>query len=195
CNLRPTSRGHVRVRSIDPMAAPEIRLNYLSTPEDKAVAARSMRFTRRIMAAAPMAKYSPAEWRPGAAAESDDALVNAAGDLGPSLRAALPDVMPERRAGSTAAPKLAAASVLSIDPRANPLKSNAVVKATLQNEYIRSKSYKALYERLKGSAEGQTAEGQFVLYEILRKCATITDRDTRRPLVRTSDQKRDDFLA
>ena len=116
-------------------------------------------------------------------------------DLGPSLRTAFPDVMPEKRANPAAAPKLAAASVLSIDPRANPLKSNAVVKATLQNEYIRSKSYKALYERLKSSAEGQTAEGQFVLYEILRKCATITDRDTRRPLVRTSDQKRDDFLA
>jgi len=85
CNLRPTSRGHVRIRSGDAHAAPEIRLNYLSTPEDKAVAARSMRFTRRIMAAAPMAKYSPEEWRPGAAAESDAALVKAAGDLGTTI--------------------------------------------------------------------------------------------------------------
>jgi choline dehydrogenase len=84
-NLRPTSRGHVRIRSADPHAAPEIRLNYLSTPEDQAVAARSMRFTRRIMAAAPMAKYSPEEWRPGPVAESDAALVKAAGDLGTTI--------------------------------------------------------------------------------------------------------------
>jgi choline dehydrogenase len=67
------------------MAAPEIRLNYLSTPEDRAVAARSMRFTRRIMAAAALAKYSPEEWRPGPAAQSDAELVNAAGDLGTTI--------------------------------------------------------------------------------------------------------------
>jgi len=85
CNLRPTSRGHVRIRSADPMAAPEIRLNYLSTPEDRAVAARSMRFTRRIMAARPLAKYAPEEWRPGPGTDSDEALVNAAGDLGTTI--------------------------------------------------------------------------------------------------------------
>ena len=85
CNLRPTSRGAVRVRSPDPFAAPEIRLNYLSTPEDQAVAARSMRFTRRIMAARALAKYAPQEWRPGAAAQSDAELVAAAGDLGTTI--------------------------------------------------------------------------------------------------------------
>ena len=85
CNLRPTSRGHVRIRSTDPFAAPEIRLNYLSTPEDQAVAARSMRFTRRIMAARALARYSPQEWRPGGATQSDDALVKAAGDLGTTI--------------------------------------------------------------------------------------------------------------
>src|SRR5258708_13669630 len=45
CNLRPTSRGAVRIRSADPLAAPQVRLNYPSTPEDPAGAARSMRFT------------------------------------------------------------------------------------------------------------------------------------------------------
>ena len=85
CNLRPTSRGHVRIRSPDPFAAPEIRLNYLSTPEDQAVAASSMRMTRRIMAAKALAKYAPDEWRPGPAAESDAALVKAAGDLGTTI--------------------------------------------------------------------------------------------------------------
>jgi len=85
CNLRPTSRGHVHIKGTDPLAAPEIRLNYLSTPEDQAVAARSMRFTRRIMAARALAKYAPEEWRPGPACETDAALVKAAGDLGTTI--------------------------------------------------------------------------------------------------------------
>jgi choline dehydrogenase len=85
CNLRPTSRGTVRIRGADPMAAPEIRLNYLSTPEDRAVAARSMRFTRRIMQAPALAKYAPSEWRPGVAAQSDEELVKSAGDLGTTI--------------------------------------------------------------------------------------------------------------
>ena len=85
CNLRPTSRGHVRIKSADPHAAPEIRLNYLSTPEDRAVAASSMRFTRRIMAARALAKYSPEEWRPGPACSTDEALAKAAGDLGTTI--------------------------------------------------------------------------------------------------------------
>ena len=85
CNLRPTSRGHVRVKSRDPFAAPEIRLNYLSTPEDQQVAARSMRFTRRIMAAKALSRYAPQEWRPGSAVQDDAALVKAAGDLGTTI--------------------------------------------------------------------------------------------------------------
>ncbi len=85
CNLRPTSRGAVRIKGADPMAAPEIRLNYLSTAEDQAVAARSMRITRRIMAAPALSKYSPEEWRPGPPVQSDADLVKAAGDLGTTI--------------------------------------------------------------------------------------------------------------
>jgi choline dehydrogenase len=85
CNLRPTSRGFIRIKSTDPLAAPEIRLNYLSTDHDKAVAAKGMRFTRKIMAAPALAKYSPQEWRPGPACEDDAALVKAAGDLGTTI--------------------------------------------------------------------------------------------------------------
>jgi choline dehydrogenase len=85
CNLRPTSRGHVRIVSPDPYAAPEIRLNYLSTPEDQRVAAEGMRFTRRIMASKALAKYSPQEWKPGPSAQSDAELVKAAGDLGTTI--------------------------------------------------------------------------------------------------------------
>ena len=85
CNLRPTSRGWVRIKGSDPAAAPEIRLNYLMTPEDQRVAADSMRFTRRIMAAPALARYAPVEWRPGPEVESDAALVKAAGDLGTTI--------------------------------------------------------------------------------------------------------------
>jgi choline dehydrogenase len=85
CNLRPTSRGHVRIKSPDPFAAPEIRLNYLTTTCDQQVAARSMRFTRRIMAAPALSKYAPQEWRPGPAVESEAALIKAAGDLGSTI--------------------------------------------------------------------------------------------------------------
>ncbi|HWH39431.1 MAG TPA: GMC family oxidoreductase N-terminal domain-containing protein, partial [Usitatibacter sp.] len=85
CNLRPTSRGWVRIKTADPFAAPEIRLNYLSTPEDQQVAATSMRITRRIMDARALSRYAPQEWRPGPAVEDDAALVKAAGDLGTTI--------------------------------------------------------------------------------------------------------------
>jgi choline dehydrogenase len=85
CNLRPTSRGRVRITSPDPAAHPEIKVNYLATPEDQKVAADGMRFTRRIMSAPALAKYSPEEWRPGPSVESDAGLVKAAGDLGTTI--------------------------------------------------------------------------------------------------------------
>ena len=85
CNLRPTSRGWVRIRSPDPETYPEIKLNYLATPEDRKVAVDGMRFTRRIMAAEALARYAPEEFRPGAAAQSDDELARAAGELGTTI--------------------------------------------------------------------------------------------------------------
>jgi choline dehydrogenase len=85
CNLRPTSRGWVRARSADPAAYPEIKLNYLSTPEDRKVAVDGMRFTRRIMAAQAMAKYAPEEYRPGIAVRNDSDLEKAAGELGTTI--------------------------------------------------------------------------------------------------------------
>jgi choline dehydrogenase len=85
CNLRPTSRGWVRITSTDPLAHPEIKLNYLSTDADRKVAADGMRFTRRIMASQALARFSPEEWRPGPAAQSDEALAKAAGDLGTTI--------------------------------------------------------------------------------------------------------------
>ncbi len=85
CNLRPTSRGWVRIKSGDAADYPEIKLNYLSTPEDRKVAVDGMRFTRRIMAAKALAKYRPEEFRPGASVQSDQELEKAAGELGTTI--------------------------------------------------------------------------------------------------------------
>ena len=85
CNLRPSSRGWVRIKSADPAAHPEIRLNYLSTEEDRRVAVDGMRFTRRIMAAQALAKYQPEEYRPGSSINSDSELEKAAGELGTTI--------------------------------------------------------------------------------------------------------------
>jgi choline dehydrogenase len=85
CNLRPSSRGWVRITSPDPDQHPEIKLNYLSTEEDRQVAADAMRFTRRIMAAKALSRYNPSEFRPGGAARSTEALVRAAGELGTTI--------------------------------------------------------------------------------------------------------------
>jgi len=85
CNLRPTSRGWVRIRSQDPAEHPEIKLNYLSTPEDRKVAVDGMRFTRRIMAAKALQKYQPEEFKPGIKASTDSELEQAAGELGTTI--------------------------------------------------------------------------------------------------------------
>jgi choline dehydrogenase len=85
CNLRPSSRGWVRIKSPDPAAYPEIRLNYLSTEDDRRVAVDGMRFTRRIMAARALAKYEPEEYRPGSSIQDDLSLARAAGELGTTI--------------------------------------------------------------------------------------------------------------
>jgi choline dehydrogenase len=85
CNLQPTSRGHVRIVSSDPAAHPQIKLNYLSTEEDVAVAVEGMRQTRGIMAAPPLARFAPEEWKPGPSVDSAQALALAAGDLGTTI--------------------------------------------------------------------------------------------------------------
>ncbi|HVC11092.1 MAG TPA: GMC family oxidoreductase N-terminal domain-containing protein [Burkholderiales bacterium] len=85
CNLRPTSRGYVRIESPDPRAAPAIQPNYLATPEDHRVAADSLRLTRRIARAGALARYQPEEFLPGPQVQSDAELVKAAGDVGTTI--------------------------------------------------------------------------------------------------------------
>ncbi len=85
CNLRPTSRGHVRIASADPYAAPKITPNYLSTAEDRKVAADSLRLTRKIAGAPALSAYAPEEFKPGPQFQTDDQLARASGDIGTTI--------------------------------------------------------------------------------------------------------------
>jgi choline dehydrogenase len=85
CNLRPTSRGTVRLKSADPRAHPAIRPNYLATSEDRHVAADAIRLTRRIAAAPALARFEPEEFLPGPAIQSDEELAKAAGQIGTTI--------------------------------------------------------------------------------------------------------------
>jgi choline dehydrogenase-like flavoprotein len=85
CHLRPESRGTVTLRSGNPKEAPKIAPNYLSTEGDRRVAADAIRLTRRIMAQAAMAKYAPEEVKPGSNYETEEELVQAAGQIGTTI--------------------------------------------------------------------------------------------------------------
>jgi choline dehydrogenase len=85
CNLRPTSRGHLRIRSKDPDEHPAITMNYLSTDYDRQVAVAGLQFTRRIMAAKALERFEPRELKPGPAIQSEAEMLQAAGDLGTTI--------------------------------------------------------------------------------------------------------------
>jgi choline dehydrogenase len=87
CNVQPTSRGHVRLRSDDPADAPRIKPNYLSTDEDRKVAADSIRVARRVMTQPALRPYRPSEYLPGENIDSDDEamLAKAAGEIGTTI--------------------------------------------------------------------------------------------------------------
>jgi choline dehydrogenase len=86
CNLRPTSRGHVQIKSPDAATAPAITLNYLSTPEDQAIAVQSLRLTRRIVTTTKaMQRYAPEEFLPGPAFQTDAEMLKAAGNVGTTI--------------------------------------------------------------------------------------------------------------
>ena len=85
CNLNPGSRGTVTIGSADFRAAPRIAPDYLSTDEDRRVAADSLRVTRRIAAQPAMAAYQPVEFKPGVQYETDAQLARLAGDIGTTI--------------------------------------------------------------------------------------------------------------
>jgi choline dehydrogenase len=87
CNVRPTSRGAVRLRSRNPADAPAIKPNYLATDEDRRIAADAIRLTRKIVAQPALANFHPAEYLPGTQVHDGDAqaLIKAAGDIGTTI--------------------------------------------------------------------------------------------------------------
>ncbi len=74
CNLRPKSRGDIRLASSDPYAKPLIRANYLSDPDDVEHLLRGVRLARRILAAHAFDAYRGREIVPGSAVQSDDEI-------------------------------------------------------------------------------------------------------------------------
>jgi choline dehydrogenase len=85
CNLNPASRGSVALRSADPADPPEIRPNYLSTDRDRAIAAGSLRLTRRIASMPALQRYRPVELKPGPEFDTDEELARLAGDIGTTI--------------------------------------------------------------------------------------------------------------
>jgi choline dehydrogenase-like flavoprotein len=85
CNLRPESRGRVSIAAADPAAPPAIRPNYLATEEDRRVALQAVRITREIVAQPALARYRPAEVRPGPGIDSDEDLERAVGEIATTI--------------------------------------------------------------------------------------------------------------
>jgi choline dehydrogenase len=128
CNLRPSSRGHVRMASADPLTNPKISCNYLSTDADRQAAVRGLRMTRQIMAAPALARYGPQELLPGPKLVSDEELQKAAGELGTTIfhpvgTCAMGSFDPRGRPRSTA-------TVLDTDCRVYRVASLRVVDAS-----------------------------------------------------------------
>ncbi len=85
CNLNPGSRGQIQTVSPDTAQPPSIRANYLSTEQDRHIAAQSLRLTRRIVAVPALAPYQPQEFRPSPQFQSNEELARLAGDIGTTI--------------------------------------------------------------------------------------------------------------
>ena len=85
CNLRPESRGHVRIKTEDSRVPPKIQPDYLSDPADRKVAADAIKLTRKIVSSPAMKKYEPEEFKPGIEFASDNELAREAGNIGTTI--------------------------------------------------------------------------------------------------------------
>jgi len=85
-NIRPTSRGEVYISSPDTRDDPKIKMNYLSTPEDRKVTADGLKLIRKIvLETKTFAKYQPEEFRPGIEFKNDEELVKAASNYAQTI--------------------------------------------------------------------------------------------------------------
>ena len=85
CNLRPESRGHVRIKTEDSRVPPKIQPDYLSDPADRKVAADAIKLTRKIVSSPAMKKFEPEEFKPGIEFASNDELAREAGNIGTTI--------------------------------------------------------------------------------------------------------------
>ena len=85
CNVNPTSRGTVHIKTPVFTDAPAIAPNYLSTEQDRKIAADSLRITRNIMAQPALQKYQPVEYKPGTQFQTDAELAQLAGDIATTI--------------------------------------------------------------------------------------------------------------
>ncbi len=85
CNLNPSSRGSVCIKTPSFKDAPAIAPRYLSTEDDRRVAISSLRVTRRIVSQPALEKYAPEEWKPGTQHQSDEDLVRLVGDIATTI--------------------------------------------------------------------------------------------------------------
>src|SRR5262249_27976164 len=82
CNLRPRSRGHVRIKSADPLTHPAVLHNYLMDPDDQRVAVDSIRLMRRIVASPAFAPFGPIDHMPPKDFVTDEQLLEHARSFG-----------------------------------------------------------------------------------------------------------------
>src|SRR5690606_33402146 len=85
CQLRPDSRGHVRIRSTDPFEAPSMQPYYLSAELDRRTAVAAVRYARRLASSDPLAPLMKREVRPGADAQSDDEILHFCREYGATI--------------------------------------------------------------------------------------------------------------
>ena len=85
-NIRPTSRGEINIASSDSRDDPKIKMNYLSTTDDRKVAAAGIRLVRKIIfETQTFKKYHPEEFRPGLEHQDDEQIVQAASDYAQTI--------------------------------------------------------------------------------------------------------------
>ena len=85
-NIRPTSRGEININSADSRDNPKIKMNYLSTPEDRKITAAGLKLIRKIVLKTnTFSKYEPEEFRPGINIQDDEELVKAASDYAQTI--------------------------------------------------------------------------------------------------------------
>jgi choline dehydrogenase len=85
CQLQPEARGYVRLKSPDPLAAPAMQPNYLSTERDRKTLVAGIRLARALAATRALAPYVAGEYRPGPEATSDEALLEFAKNTGGTI--------------------------------------------------------------------------------------------------------------